>query len=518
MAQTSTLLIRFFAQPWYLEPPRKSGKILRTPCQVLASNRQGTGLFLMRREAMKRILGTMGLMLEVALIGVFAFALNIDELLSGPPGGDEKEKKLNDIVKSSDLIVVGKVTGIERMGPKRRPMPGGATFLEATVEVEKVLRGKYEKKILLVEYTRQAGLSPQYTPKPMKKGTFILFLKKLDEKKVEHYKNMSKSPHKDKAEFYKRTDNVHYASFEASDENIRKIKTLLPKKVVDPKAHGHYLKAMEFEKNGLVEKAIEKYKKALAIQENAGWWWCLGNCYVRLGKEKQIGKAIKAFEKAILSDPDYPLPYSSLASIAEKKGLYNTAIGYLEKYVELNQHKRTNERVKKHIEELKKKAKPEDPKLKGIDIKKIDDLLKKPKSNRKDAGKKKARILREIVKYAGGTIRPYKSEKPARIVIKGKEDWEKYKKEFSIMGKLPKVDFKKEMIVYVSMGTRPSGGYSVEIKKIYEKDGKIKVIFKESYPGRGLTTDVMTYPHHMVVIEKSDKPVEFVNEKDLKKN
>jgi hypothetical protein len=74
------------------------------------------------------------LVLEVALIGIFAFTLNIGDLFSGPPAGDE-EKALKNIVKSSDLIIVGKVTGIERVGPKRRPMPGGATFLEATVEV-----------------------------------------------------------------------------------------------------------------------------------------------------------------------------------------------------------------------------------------------------------------------------------------------------------------------------------------------------------------------------------------------
>jgi hypothetical protein len=108
-----------------------------------------------------------------------------------------------------------------------------------------VLKGKYEKKILLVEYTRQAGLGPRFAPKPMKKGTFILFLKKLDEKKVEHYKNMSKSHHKDKAEFYKRTDNVHYTSFEASDKNVKLMKALkvVQKKLDFKKVEGYFMSA-----------------------------------------------------------------------------------------------------------------------------------------------------------------------------------------------------------------------------------------------------------------------------------
>jgi hypothetical protein len=75
----------------------------------------------------------------------------------------------------------------------------------------------------------------------------------------------------------------------------------------------------------------------------------------------------------------------------------------------------------------------------------------------------------------------------------------------------PAVDFAREMVVAVFMGSRPTGGFSVEIVSATERDGQIVVSYRERMPSSdAITAQVLTSPYHIAAIGKSDKPVRFV--------
>lgn len=73
------------------------------------------------------------------------------------------------------------------------------------------------------------------------------------------------------------------------------------------------------------------------------------------------------------------------------------------------------------------------------------------------------------------------------------------------------IDFEKELVLAVFTGMRPSGGYSVEIVEIIEKEDVIEVMFEETMPSEDdMVSMEITYPEHIVKIEKIDKPFEFI--------
>ena len=75
---------------------------------------------------------------------------------------------------------------------------------------------------------------------------------------------------------------------------------------------------------------------------------------------------------------------------------------------------------------------------------------------------------------------------------------------------MPEVDFNTNMIIAVSPGEQPTGGYDVEIAEIDDLGGKLEVvvIFRKPSPD-DLVPTVITQPYHIVSIELRDVPVEF---------
>lgn len=110
-----------------------------------------------------------------------------------------------------------------------------------------------------------------------------------------------------------------------------------------------------------------------------------------------------------------------------------------------------------------------------------------------------------------------KQEKSQRLVIRDQKVWATTwgAMKGNIMPKpaVPVIDFDKQMVVAVFMGRKMSGGYGIKIVKVEETD-KLIVTVKESAPQKGaMVTMALTSPYHVLVISKSDKKVEFVNEK-----
>lgn len=89
--------------------------------------------------------------------------------------------------------------------------------------------------------------------------------------------------------------------------------------------------------------------------------------------------------------------------------------------------------------------------------------------------------------------------------------WEKiHCKVISPVPPLPEIDFSREMLAVVGLGTRSTGGHGIVIARAFEKDGKLVVIVRKQSPGKNcFTTQAVTQPVDIVRLPRTDKPVVF---------
>ena len=67
----------------------------------------------------------------------------------------------------------------------------------------------------------------------------------------------------------------------------------------------------------------------------------------------------------------------------------------------------------------------------------------------------------------------------------------------------PAVDFTREVVVAVFMGTRPTAGFSIEITRVREEGPALVVTYKETRPAPGgVTAQVLTSPFHIVAVPR----------------
>ncbi|MCE5279776.1 MAG: protease complex subunit PrcB family protein [Planctomycetaceae bacterium] len=108
-------------------------------------------------------------------------------------------------------------------------------------------------------------------------------------------------------------------------------------------------------------------------------------------------------------------------------------------------------------------------------------------------------------------------EAPRRVVVKDQKAWEEVWS--AMVGYLepkpeaPKVDFDSQMVIAVFMGRRSTGGFSIQITGIELNDKMVVAVKQSSPPPGAITTQALTSPYHVVVVAKTDKPVEFVDDK-----
>ncbi|MGH8855075.1 MAG: hypothetical protein ACREWI_12445, partial [Telluria sp.] len=75
---------------------------------------------------------------------------------------------------------------------------------------------------------------------------------------------------------------------------------------------------------------------------------------------------------------------------------------------------------------------------------------------------------------------------------------------------LPKVDFSKEMVIGVFRGAQPDGCRSTWIETLGFENGKLKIGYVDTVPGKDIAcTMAIVYPAHLVIAARSEAPVEF---------
>jgi hypothetical protein len=101
-------------------------------------------------------------------------------------------------------------------------------------------------------------------------------------------------------------------------------------------------------------------------------------------------------------------------------------------------------------------------------------------------------------------------EEAKTVTARTEAEWMKVWRAHDIDRPVPKVDFTRDMVVGVFMGTRTSSGYSVEIVGT-RADGRALVVeYRETVPAKGMmTAQFLTSPYHLASVPRVDGDVKF---------
>jgi len=91
-----------------------------------------------------------------------------------------------------------------------------------------------------------------------------------------------------------------------------------------------------------------------------------------------------------------------------------------------------------------------------------------------------------------------------RVLVRTDAEWTKLWQQHSPDRPRPAIDFSKEMVVGVFMGSRPSAGFSTAIVSTTVANGALIVRYTETMPSSGsVSAQVLTFPYHLVAIPKA---------------
>jgi hypothetical protein len=97
-----------------------------------------------------------------------------------------------------------------------------------------------------------------------------------------------------------------------------------------------------------------------------------------------------------------------------------------------------------------------------------------------------------------------------QVVARTEAEWQALWKRHEYDRPAPKIDFSKEMVVGVFLGSRPTAGFAVEIVGADVRDGALVVSYREAKPAAdAMTAQVLTSPYTFAVVEKRAGDVKF---------
>src|SRR4029450_5971437 len=96
-------------------------------------------------------------------------------------------------------------------------------------------------------------------------------------------------------------------------------------------------------------------------------------------------------------------------------------------------------------------------------------------------------------------------EEARQVVVRTAQEWTALWKEHAPDRPMPAVDFTKSMVLGVFLGSRNTAGYRVTIAGIERSGATVGVTYREERPAaRDMLAQVITFPHHLVRVERID--------------
>ena len=105
-------------------------------------------------------------------------------------------------------------------------------------------------------------------------------------------------------------------------------------------------------------------------------------------------------------------------------------------------------------------------------------------------------------------------ESAREVVVRTAAEWTALWKQHMPGRKPAAVDFKRSVVVGVFLGSRATGGYSVDITGIERRGTELVVTYREGRPApNDMVTQVLTSPFHIVSTGRFAGPVHFARAK-----
>lgn len=100
-----------------------------------------------------------------------------------------------------------------------------------------------------------------------------------------------------------------------------------------------------------------------------------------------------------------------------------------------------------------------------------------------------------------------------QVTVRSAAEWKALWKEHAPTEKLPEVDFTKNMVVGVFLGSKPSAGHSVEIVNVRTQENALIVEYVQTQPAKGtIAAQILTEPFHLVTVPAHAGTVSFVQQ------
>lgn len=98
-----------------------------------------------------------------------------------------------------------------------------------------------------------------------------------------------------------------------------------------------------------------------------------------------------------------------------------------------------------------------------------------------------------------------------QVTVRTPAEWKALWKDHGPTEKMPDVDFTKNMVVGIFLGTKPSAGHDVEIVGVRTQEKELIVEYVQKQPARGtMAAQILTEPFHLVSVPKHAGTVRFV--------
>ena len=98
-----------------------------------------------------------------------------------------------------------------------------------------------------------------------------------------------------------------------------------------------------------------------------------------------------------------------------------------------------------------------------------------------------------------------------QVTVRTDAEWKALWKDHSPAAKMPAVDFSKDMVVGIFLGSKPSAGHDVEIVGVRMQEQDLVVEYVQKQPGRGtMAAQMLTEPYHLVTVPKHAGTIRFV--------
>ena len=105
-----------------------------------------------------------------------------------------------------------------------------------------------------------------------------------------------------------------------------------------------------------------------------------------------------------------------------------------------------------------------------------------------------------------------------QVTVRTDAEWQSLWKDHAPTAKAPRVDFAREMVAGIFLGTKPSTGHDVEILGVRAQENDLVVEYVQTQPGRGtMSAQILTEPFHLVTVPKHTGTVRFVHVPDARK-